>query len=216
MTDVHQHRLAVQLTVASHSWDQSGPQIRHRALMEGAKGGNLRGLCCRRRCWKKSQQTGGGELPSWKPRSPRGRTWQAGPGSAEHRAEHRHHSSGSPNTSRLKLSGTKRKRAYQRHWKKFLSVIFCGIGKRETSYSICYPCKWNVTLKRPKRKVPFTKKGWSLGTGCLKCLSLINKILLFLRACICMRVHTSQSANPDFILRTIVNTNYWFWIPRGP
>lgn len=113
------------------------------------------------------------------PQSPRGRTWRAGPGSAEHGAEHRHHSSGSPSASRLKLPGTKRKRAYQRQRKKFLSVIFCGIGKRETSYSICYPCKWNVTLKRPKRKVPFTKQGWSLGAGCLKCLSLINKIRSF-------------------------------------
>lgn len=27
-----------------------------------------------------------------------------------------------------------------------------GWGERETSYSICYTCKWNVTLKRPKRK----------------------------------------------------------------
>lgn len=44
MTDAHQHGLVVQLTAANHRWDQSGPLIRHRALTEGAKGGNLRGL----------------------------------------------------------------------------------------------------------------------------------------------------------------------------
>jgi len=64
MTDAHQHRLAVQLTAAGHSWDQSRPLICHRALTEGAKGGNLRGLYCRRRCWEKLWQAGGGEIPS--------------------------------------------------------------------------------------------------------------------------------------------------------
>lgn len=46
----------------------------------------------------------------------------------------------------------KKKGPLPKAWQKILLCHFCGIREKETSYSIYYNCKWNVTLKRLMRK----------------------------------------------------------------